>query len=45
MNKGLGLWMLVFNTTLIATVITWRSVLLMEETGVRGENHRPAANH
>jgi hypothetical protein len=23
----------------------WRSVLLVEETGVPGENHRPAANH
>jgi hypothetical protein len=25
--------------------ISWRSVLLMEETGVHGENHRPAASH
>jgi hypothetical protein len=24
---------------------SWRSVLLMEETGVPGENHRPDANH
>jgi len=24
-------------------VISWRSVLLVEETGVPGENHRPAA--
>ena len=23
------------------SVILWRSVLLMEETGVPGENHRP----
>jgi hypothetical protein len=23
----------------------WRSVLLVEETGVPGENHRPAASH
>jgi hypothetical protein len=29
-----------FNTI---SVISWRSVLLMEETGVPGENHRPAA--
>ena len=26
-------------------VILWRSVLLVEETGVPGENHRPAASH
>ena len=27
------------------SVISWRSVLLMEETGVSGENHRPATSH
>jgi hypothetical protein len=27
------------------SVITWRSVLLVEETGVLRENHRPAASH
>ena len=27
------------------SVISWRSVLLMEETGVPGENHWPAATH
>ena len=27
------------------TVIWWRSVLLVEETGVPRENHRPAASH
>ena len=27
------------------SVISWRSVILMEETGVLGENHRPAASH
>ena len=26
-------------------VISWQSVLLVEETGVPGENHRPAASH
>jgi hypothetical protein len=26
-------------------VISWHSVLLMEETEVSGENHRPAASH
>jgi hypothetical protein len=25
--------------------ISWRSVLLVEETGVPGENHRPTASH
>jgi hypothetical protein len=25
--------------------ISWRSVLLVEETGVPGENHRPAPSH
>jgi len=27
------------------SVISWQSVLLVEETGVPGENHRPAASH
>jgi hypothetical protein len=27
------------------SVISWQSVLLVEETGVSGENHRPAASH
>ena len=27
------------------TVISWRSVLLVEETGVPGEFNRPAASH
>jgi hypothetical protein len=27
------------------SVISWRSVLLVEETGVPRENHRPVANH
>jgi len=27
------------------SVISWRSVLLVEETGVFGENHQPAASH
>ena len=31
-----------FNTIL---AISWRSVLLMEETGVPGEIHRAAASH
>jgi len=37
---------MVFNTTFnnIAD-ISWRSVLLVEETGVPRENHRPVASH
>ena len=27
------------------SVISWRSVLLMEETRVPGENHQPVASH
>ena len=27
------------------SVISWRSVLMVEETGVPGENHRPVASH
>jgi hypothetical protein len=35
---------MVFNATFNnISGISWRSVLLVEETGVPGENHRPAA--
>jgi len=27
------------------SVVSWRSVLLVEETGGHGENHRPVASH
>jgi hypothetical protein len=27
------------------SVISWLSVLFVEETGVPGENHRPVASH
>ena len=27
------------------SVLSWLSALLVEETGVHGENHRPAASH
>jgi hypothetical protein len=27
------------------SIISWRSVLLVEETGLPGENHRPVASH
>jgi hypothetical protein len=37
---------MVFNATFNnISVIAWRSVLLVEDTGVPGENHRPAASH
>ena len=41
-----GLWFMVFNATFSnISVISKRSVLLVEETGVAGEKHRPAASH
>jgi hypothetical protein len=37
---------MVFNTPINnISAISWRSVLLVEETGVPGENHRPVASH
>ena len=33
-----------FNNSSV-TSISWRSALLVEETGVPGENHRPVASH
>ena len=43
---GFGLWCMVFNATFYnISAIPWRSVLLMEETRVPGENHRPVASH
>jgi hypothetical protein len=36
---------MVFNANLNnISVISWRSVLLVEEVGVLGENHRPVAS-
>jgi len=36
---------MVFVATFInISIISWRSVLLVEETGVPGENHRPVAS-
>jgi len=41
--RGYQIWVMVFNTTCNnISAISWRSVLLMEEIGVLGENHRPA---
>jgi hypothetical protein len=43
---GYGLWVKVFNATFDnISIISWRSVLLVVETGVPGENNRPAASH
>jgi hypothetical protein len=37
---------MVFNATFNnISAISWQSVLLVEETGVPGENHRPTASH
>jgi hypothetical protein len=37
---------MVFNATLNnILVISWQSVLLVEETGVPAENHQPVASH
>jgi len=37
---------MVFNATFNnISVISWQSALLVEETGVPGENYRPASSH
>jgi len=37
---------MVFNATFNnISVVSWRSVLLVEETGVPGKNHQPASSH
>jgi hypothetical protein len=37
---------MVFNSTFNnISVISWWSVLLVEKTGVNGENHQPVASH
>ena len=37
---------MMFNATFTnISVISWRSVILLEETGVLWENHRPATSH
>ena len=37
---------MVFNATFKnISVISWRSVLFVEETGEPGENHRPVTSH
>jgi hypothetical protein len=44
-NRGLGVFSLTTLSINNISVISWRSVLLVEETGVSGENHRPVASH
>jgi hypothetical protein len=44
--SGLGVRIMVFDGTFNnISVISWQSVLLVEETGVPGENHGPADSH
>ena len=50
MRDMADLWLrlrfMVFNATFNnISVISWQSVLLVEETGVPGENHQPVPNH
>jgi hypothetical protein len=43
---GFGFGSMVFNATFSnISVISWKSVLLVEGTGVPGENRRPVASH
>jgi hypothetical protein len=45
-NKCKIMVVMVLNATFNnISVISWRSVLLVEETGVPGENHQPAVSH
>ena len=39
-------WSMVFNATSNnISIILWQSVLLVEETDIPGENHRPVISH
>ena len=44
-NYGCCFFMMYNATFNNILVISWQSVLLMEETGVPGENRRPFASH
>jgi hypothetical protein len=45
-DTALRVRVMVFNATFnYSPVISWRSVLLVEETGVPGENHTPGGSH
>jgi hypothetical protein len=44
-NRSVLVWFMVFNVTFnIISVISWQSVLLVEETRGPGENHRPVTS-
>jgi hypothetical protein len=44
--KAKQMWVMMFNATFNnISVISWWSVLLVEETGVPGENQQPVASH
>jgi hypothetical protein len=43
-NNAIGI-VVINGTVNNISVISWWSALLVEETGVTGENHRPAASH
>jgi hypothetical protein len=46
MRKGRGVIVMVFNATFSnISVMSWKSVLLVRETGVPGENHRPSTSN
>ena len=46
MDAAVGLEFMAFNATFNnISVISWQSVLLMEEMGVPGENHQPATKN
>jgi hypothetical protein len=39
-------WFMMLNATFnIISVISWRSIVFVEATGVPGEHHRPVARH
>ena len=43
---GLGVRVIVFNANFNnISVVSWQLVLLVEESGVPRQNHRPAASH
>ena len=45
-TKGVTVWFMVLNAAFNkASIISWRAVLLVEETGVLEKNPRPAENH
>ena len=45
-TRDIGVMVVVFNATFRnISVISWRSALLVQESGVPEENHRPATSH